>query len=78
MRSHFLIASRQRDVARGRFRPNGSRRLGGKVTRDQAGKIVGVNLRGTWINDADMISLAAMPDLERSIFRTRESPMKEC
>ena len=39
-------------------------RLGGQVTRDRAGKIVGVNLRGTWVNDADMLSLAAMPDLE--------------
>ena len=39
-------------------------KLGGQVTRDGAGKIVGVNLRGTWINDADMLSLAGMPDLE--------------
>jgi hypothetical protein len=39
-------------------------RLGGQITRDKAGKIVGVNLRGTWVNDADMLSLAAMPDLE--------------
>jgi len=39
-------------------------KLGGQVTRDQAGKIVGVNMRGTWINDADMLSLAVMPDLE--------------
>jgi internalin A len=38
-------------------------RLGGRVTRDGAGKIVGVNLRGTWVNDTDMLSLAAMPDL---------------
>ena len=38
-------------------------RLGGQVTRDAAGKIVGVNLRGTWVNDTDMLSLAAMPDL---------------
>jgi internalin A len=38
-------------------------RLGGQITRDDAGKIVGVNLRGTWVNDTDMLSLAAMPDL---------------
>ena len=38
-------------------------RLGGQITRDGAGKIVGVNLRGTWVNDTDMLSLAAMPDL---------------
>ena len=64
MRSHFLIVSRQRNVARDRIPPTGSGRLGGQVTRDQAGKIVGVNLRGTWVNDTDMLSLAAMPDLE--------------
>jgi hypothetical protein len=39
-------------------------RLGGQVSRDSAGKIVGVNLRGTWVNDADMLSLGSMPDLE--------------
>jgi len=38
--------------------------LGGQVTRTQDGKIVGVGLRGTWVNDADMLSLSAMPDLE--------------
>jgi internalin A len=38
-------------------------RLGGQITRDGAGKIVGVNLRGTWVSDTDMLSLAAMPDL---------------
>jgi Leucine-rich repeat (LRR) protein len=40
-------------------------RLGGSVERDAAGRIVGVNLRGSWVNDADMLSLAAMSDLER-------------
>jgi hypothetical protein len=39
-------------------------KLGGAVTRDRAGKIIGVNLRGTWVNDTEMLSLAAMPDLE--------------
>ena len=39
-------------------------KLGGQITRDTAGKIVGLNLRGTWVNDADMLSVAAMPDLE--------------
>ena len=39
--------------------------LGGKVERDAAGRVIGVNLRGSWINDAEMIQLAAMPDLER-------------
>jgi internalin A len=40
-------------------------RLGGKVGRDPAGRIVAVNLRGSWINDVEMIELARMPDLER-------------
>src|SRR5438128_1210806 len=39
--------------------------LGGKIERDAAGRIVAVNLRGSWINDAGMIELARLPDLER-------------
>ena len=39
--------------------------LGGKIERDTAGRIVAVNLRGKWINDAEMIELARLPDLER-------------
>ena len=39
--------------------------LGGKIERDPAGRIVAVNLRGSWINDADMIELARLPGLER-------------
>src|SRR5215472_14560436 len=39
--------------------------LGGKIERDSAGRITGVNLRGAWINDAEMIGLARLPDLER-------------
>src|SRR5712692_8429773 len=40
-------------------------RLGGKIARDPVGRIVAVNLRGSWINDAEMIELARLPDLER-------------
>jgi internalin A len=40
-------------------------KLGGKVERDKAGRITAVNLRGSWINDAEMIELARLPDLER-------------
>src|ERR1700692_3885659 len=40
-------------------------RLGGKIERDPVGRIVAVNLRGSWINDADTIELARLPDLER-------------
>jgi Leucine-rich repeat (LRR) protein len=39
--------------------------LGGKIERDAAGRIVAVNLRGSWINDVEMIELARLPDLER-------------
>ena len=40
-------------------------RLGGKVERDPAGRIVAVDLRGAWVNDVEMIELARLPDLER-------------
>jgi Leucine-rich repeat (LRR) protein len=40
-------------------------RLGGSVERDSAGRIVAVNLRGSWINDVEMMELARLPDLER-------------
>ena len=39
--------------------------LGGKIQRDSAGRIVAVNLRGTWISDVEMMELAKLPDLER-------------
>jgi len=39
--------------------------LGGKVERNATGNIVAVNLRGSWINDAEMLQLAALGDLER-------------
>ena len=40
-------------------------RLAGKVKLDAAGRIVAVDLRGSWISDVDMIELARLPDLER-------------
>jgi internalin A len=40
-------------------------KLGGRIERDPLGRIVAVSLRGSWINDADMIELARLPDLER-------------
>src|SRR5438445_9909665 len=39
--------------------------MGGKVERDAAGKVTAVNLRGSWINDAEMAHLAELPDLEK-------------
>jgi internalin A len=38
--------------------------LGGKISRDQAGNVVAVDLRGSWIYDSQMIELARMPRLE--------------
>ena len=39
--------------------------LGGKISTDPAGNVIAVNLRGSWINDQEMIELARMPRLER-------------
>src|SRR5262249_6661342 len=39
--------------------------MGGNVKRDSHGDIVSVNLRGSWINDADMIELGRLPKLEQ-------------
>jgi hypothetical protein len=38
-------------------------RVGGKVERNAAGAVVAVNLRGTWVNDAEMAYLAELPEL---------------
>ena len=52
------------DTALGR-RYGLDRQAGRQVERDSAGRIVAVNLRGSWISDVEMIDLARMPDLER-------------
>jgi Leucine-rich repeat (LRR) protein len=39
--------------------------LGGKVERDAAGNVVAVNLRGTWVDDVEMIDIARLPKLQR-------------
>jgi Leucine-rich repeat (LRR) protein len=38
---------------------------GGTVTRDSAGRIVGVDLRASWVTDSDLPRLAQMPDLKK-------------
>lgn len=40
-------------------------RLGGLVERDRSDDVIAVNLAGRWVNDAEMIELAALPKLER-------------
>ncbi len=37
--------------------------LGGSVTRNAAGHVTGVSLRGTWVSDADLRKLTQYPDL---------------
>ena len=39
--------------------------LGGKVQRDRGGNVVAVNLRGTWVDDVEMIDIARLPKLQR-------------
>jgi Leucine-rich repeat (LRR) protein len=39
--------------------------LGGSVERNPQGKIVAVNLRGTWVSDVELIDIAHLPNLER-------------
>lgn len=39
--------------------------IGGKAEVDPSGRIVAVNLRGSWVNDADMIEIARLPHLQR-------------
>jgi hypothetical protein len=39
--------------------------LGGRIERNAKGAVIGVNLRGSWIADADMDALASLPELER-------------
>lgn len=39
--------------------------LGAKVTRDQSGNIVAVDLRGSWVYDSQLIDLAKLPHLEK-------------
>jgi len=39
--------------------------LGGSVERNAQGKIVAVNLRGSWVSDVELIDIARLPNLER-------------
>ncbi len=40
-------------------------RLGGSVETGRTGEIVAVKLAGTWVNDSELLDLAALPGLER-------------
>src|SRR5213594_3718692 len=39
--------------------------LGGKIERDSSGNVAAVNLRGSWVNDVELMSLASLPHLEK-------------
>src|SRR5436189_615338 len=45
--------------------PEWIRTLGGKIEQDAAGNIVAVNLSTSWVNDTEILELAALPKLER-------------
>src|SRR5688572_22475674 len=45
--------------------PNWVTEKGGVLTRDNAGKIVAVDLRSSWVTDSDIVELARLPDLKR-------------
>jgi Leucine-rich repeat (LRR) protein len=49
----------------GAIDPEWIRKLGGKIEQDSAGNIVAVNLSATWVNDTEILELAALPKLER-------------
>lgn len=40
-------------------------RIGGSAETGKAGEIVAVKLAGTWVNDSELLDLAALPGLER-------------
>jgi len=40
-------------------------RIGGRAELDASGNIVAIDLRGSWVNDAEMIDIGRLPRLER-------------
>jgi internalin A len=39
--------------------------LGGKIERDSSSNVVAINLRGSWVSDTELMTLASLPYLER-------------
>jgi internalin A len=39
--------------------------LGGTVEKNPQGSVVAINLRGSWVNDVELIDIARLPNLER-------------
>ena len=60
--------------------PTWMEQSGGKVVRDAAGRITGVDLRGTWVSDTDLRELARLPHLthlDLSLTRVSDQGMQE-
>jgi internalin A len=54
--------------------------VGGSVARDAQGRITGVNLRGTWVSDADLRQITELPDitsLDLSLTHITDQGMQE-
>ena len=54
--------------------------VGGSATKDAAGRITAVDLRGSWVTDADLRRLNALPNLTRldlSLTRITDQGMQE-
>jgi len=54
--------------------------VGGAVTRDQHGRITGLDLRSSWVTDSDLREITALPDLTTlnlSLTRITDHGMKE-
>ena len=53
---------------------------GGKVSRDSAGKVIGVDLRSSWVTDTDLRKLGQLPNLtvlDLSLTRITDQGMQE-
>jgi len=60
--------------------PSWIEQSGGTVVRDAAGRITGVDLRGTWVTDTDLRELARLPHLthlDLSLTRVSDQGMQE-
>jgi len=54
--------------------------LGGKVVRDTAGRVTGIDLRASWVTDTDLRKLASLPQLthlDLSLTRITDQGMQE-
>jgi internalin A len=54
--------------------------VGGKVIRDAAGRVTGLNLRGSWVTDTDLRRVAKLPHLaylDLSLTRVTDQGMQE-